>query len=416
MIKDIASSGRADLGQNKIDWARERMPVLENIRHDFKKGRFLKGYRIGVCLHVTSESANLLITLKEAGAQVSLCASNPLSTQDDVAAALVKNHRIPVFAVHGENKKIYYNHIKSVLNFRPHMTLDDGADLISAAHKMGAVKNLIGGSEETTTGIIRLRAMESDGALKVPVIAVNDSATKHLFDNKHGTGQSTIDGILRATNILLAGKKAVVSGYGWCGRGIAKRLAGMNAIVTITEVDPVRALEAAMDGYNVDSISSAAKYGDLFITATGNKNVISLASIRKMKNGAILANSGHFNVEFDYDGLIRAAKRVGKLRDNLEEIILTNGKKVFALGEGRLVNLVAAEGHPAEVMDMSFTNQAMAMLFLVRNKGQLESKVYTLPKEIDELVAGLKLKSMGITTDTLTGEQKTYLSSWREGT
>ncbi|MBI5452146.1 adenosylhomocysteinase, partial [Candidatus Gottesmanbacteria bacterium] len=397
---------------------------------------------------------------KIGGAKVALCASNPLSTQDMVAASLVSDFGISVYATHGEDKKTYYRHIQQVIDMKPQITMDDGADLVNTLHKfkiqngypLGEGKitiqnskleewEFLGSSEETTTGVIRLKAMAKDGVLKVPVIAVNDSDTKHLFDNRYGTGQSTVDGILRATNILLAGKRVVVCGYGWCGRGIANKMRGMGAHVTVVEVDPVKALEAVMDGFNVDKISRAVKYGELFVTATGDKNVINLRHLQQMKDGAIVANSGHFNVEFDYEGLRKIAKSSRYLRNNLEEITLTKDsghlkggqpvpsevegdsfqvdkpdKKIFVLGEGRLVNLVAAEGHPAEVMDMSFANQALAADFLVKNKGKLKPKVYTLPKSIDKKVARLKLQAMGVRFDRLTREQRHYLTSWQEGT
>ncbi len=429
---DISDINLAKEGVKKIEWARSQMPVLEIINREFQKAKSIKGISIGACLHVTSETAVLMIALKQGGANVYLCASNPLSTQDMVAAALVKEYDIPVFARHGEDKNTYYRHLENVLEYKPQITMDDGADLVSLIHNKFKVTTkttddgvhyfpasdweLFGSSEETTTGVIRLKAMAKSGNLKIPVIAVNDSDTKHMFDNRYGTGQSTIDGILRATNILMAGKKAVVCGYGWCGRGIANRLRGMGALVTVMEVDPVKALEAVMDGFNVDKISKAVHYADIFITATGNKNVINLTALKNMKDGAIVANSGHFNVEFDYDGLKKISKGSRILRNNLEEVVLANGKKLFVLGEGRLVNLVAADGHPAEVMDMSFANQAMAAAYLLQKHGKLKPRVYTLPKAIDERVARLKLKAMGIRFDRLTREQRKYLQSWQEGT
>ncbi|MCL4338209.1 adenosylhomocysteinase [Patescibacteria group bacterium] len=428
---DLASEGR-----KKIEWAGQQMPVLRLISGEFKKKKPFAGLTIGACLHVTSETANLMMALHAGGAEVYLCASNPLSTQDSVAASLVADFGISVFAVHGEDNKTYYRHIDAVLAKKPQITMDDGADLVSTIHKKlkiqisnvksgGKLLNIynimkdwefLGSSEETTTGVIRLKAMEKDGALQIPVVAVNDSDTKHLFDNRYGTGQSTIDGILRATNILLAGKRVVVCGYGWCGRGIAGKMRGMGAMVTVVEVDPVKALEAVMDGFLVDRIGKAAKYGELFVTATGDKNVISLENLKRMNGGAIVANSGHFNVEFDYDGLVKFAKGRKILRNNLEEFLLPDGKKIYVLGEGRLVNLVAAEGHPAEVMDMSFANQALAALHFVRNRGKLKAKVYRLPKSIDTRVARLKLKAMKVRFDSLTLEQRKYLSSWQEGT
>lgn len=428
---DIADLSLREAGRKKIEWAFSQMPVLRLMKADFERNKPLKDLTIGTCLHVTSETANLLITLKAGGASVSICASNPLSTQDAVAASLVKDYDIPVFAVHGEDNKKYYSHIESVLAYKPNITMDDGADLINMMHKKfnkpkdrnQSGRYLIlrdwefyGSSEETTTGVIRLKAMEKDKALKVPVIAVNDSDTKHLFDNRYGTGQSTVDGVLRSTNILLAGKKTVVCGYGWCGRGIANRLRGMGAIVTIVEVDPVKALEAVMDGFTVNKIGNAIKYGELFVTATGDKNVINLNHMKMMKDGAIMANSGHFNVEIDYDALVKVAKSRRILRNNLEEFVLPGGKKIFVLAEGRLVNLVAADGHPAEVMDMSFANQAFAAVYLFKNQGRLKPKVYTLPKSIDRRVATLKLQAMNVKFDRLTKEQKQYLGSWQEGT
>jgi adenosylhomocysteinase len=428
---DVADLKLAKTGKMKIEWAMSQMPVLKNIIEEFKKKKPFKGLTIGSCLHVTSETANLMIALKEGGATVLLCASNPLSTQDMVAASLVADYDIAVFAIHGENKDVYYKHIQQILEAKPNITMDDGADLVNELQKMlkdtkhttkdgvitiGKDWELIGSSEETTTGVIRLKAMEKDGVLKIPVIAVNDSQTKHMFDNRYGTGQSTIDGVLRATNILLAGKKVVVSGYGWCGRGIASRARGMGALVTVTEVDSIKALEATMDGFNVDTITNAGKYGEVFITATGDKNVISLQTLLTMKDGAIVCNSGHFNVEFDYNALVKESVSSRVIRKDLEELTFKNGKKLYIIGEGRLVNLAAADGHPADVMDMSFANQALAALHFVENKGKLEPKVYKLPEEIDERVAKIKLAAMGVTIDTLTEEQKIYLSSWQEGT
>jgi len=415
---DVKDLSLASSGKLKIEWAFQQMPVLKSIQDRFKKEKPLKNLTIGACLHITSETANLLLTLKVGGAKVVACASNPLSTQDSVAASLVKNYDIPIFAIKGEDSKTYYSHLDSALDFKPQITMDDGADLVSLLHtkRKSQIKNVIGSSEETTTGVIRLKAMEKDKALKVSIIAVNDSATKHLFDNRYGTGQSTIDGILRATNILLAGKTFVVAGYGWCSRGIALRAKGMGANVIITEVDPVRALEAAMDGYRIMPMKSAAKIGDIFVSATGNKHVISLEIIRSLKDGAIIANSGHFDVEIDMAGLEKAAKQKRRLRNSLDEYTLKTGKKIYVVAEGRLVNLVAAEGHPAEVMDMSFANQALAAEYLVKNKGKLLPKVYVLPKEIDDEIAMLKLASMGIGIDKLTREQEKYLSSWQEGT
>jgi adenosylhomocysteinase len=414
-VKDIKL---APEGKLKIEWAGRQMPVLETIKKRFVKEKPLKGQIIAACLHVTSETANLLITLKAGGATVVANASNPLSTQDSVAASLVKDFDIPTYAIKGEDNKTYFEHLNAVLDVKPTITMDDGGDLIYALHtsRKELVKNLIGSSEETTTGVIRLKAMEEEGALKLPVIAVNDSDTKHLFDNRYGTGQSTIDGILRATNILLAGKTFVVGGYGWCSRGIAMRAKGMGSDVIVTEVDPIRALEAAMDGFRVMPMLDAAKIGDIFVSATGDKHVLSLEVMKAMKDGAIVANSGHFDVEIDMAGLEKIKKAKRRLRPSLDEYTLPNGKKLFILGEGRLVNLAAAEGHPAEVMDMSFANQALAAEFFVKNKGKLANKVHVLPKALDVQVASLKLEAMGISIDKLTKEQAKYLSSWDEGT
>jgi len=414
-IKDITLAAE---GKLKIEWAGNQMPVLETIKKRFEKEKPLKGQTIAACLHVTSETANLLITLKAGGATVVANASNPLSTQDSVAASLVKDFAIPTYAIKGEDNKTYFEHLNAVLDVHPTITMDDGGDLIYALHttRKAQLKELIGSSEETTTGVIRLKAMEKEGALKLPVIAVNDSDTKHLFDNRYGTGQSTIDGILRATNILLAGKTFVVGGYGWCSRGIAMRAEGMGANVIVTEVDPIRGLEAAMDGYRVMPMSEAAKIGDIFVSATGDKHVISLEIMKNMKDGAIVANSGHFDVEIDMAGLEKLKKTKRRLRPSLDEYVLPNGKKIYILGEGRLVNLAAAEGHPAEVMDMSFANQALAAEFFVKNKGKLANKVHVLPRELDIQVASLKLEAMGIGIDKLTKEQQKYLSSWDEGT
>jgi len=415
---DVKDLDLAPKGKLKIEWASQQMQVLASIKTRFVKEKPLKGLTIAACLHITSETANLLITLKAGGATVVACASNPLSTQDSVAASLVRDYDIPTFAIKGEDSKLYYEHLNAVLDFHPQITMDDGADLVHELHtkRKGQLKELIGSSEETTTGVIRLKAMEKMGALELPVIAVNDSDTKHLFDNRYGTGQSTIDGVIRATNVLLAGKTFVVCGYGWCGRGIAMRAKGLGSKVVITEIDPVKALEAAMDGFEVMKIEEAAPIGDIFVSATGDKHVISLNVIKLLKDGAIIANSGHFDVEIDMAGLEKTATAKRRLRDSLDEYIMPSGKKVHVLGEGRLVNLAAAEGHPAEVMDMSFANQAMAAEFFVKNKGKLTSKVYILPKELDQKVAQEKLKAMGISIDTLTAEQKEYLSSWTEGT
>jgi adenosylhomocysteinase len=410
-------------GLLKIEWANREMPVLNIIKQRFQKQKLLKGIKIGCCLHVTSETANLMITLKSAGATVALCASNPLSTQDDVAAALVKYYNIPVFAIKGEDKQTYYSHIHKVLSISPQITMDDGADLVSTLHKEKRYKDVItrviGGTEETTTGVIRLKSMADHGVLKYPIIAVNDAKTKHMFDNRYGTGQSTIDGILRATNVLLAGKKFVVCGYGYCGKGVALRARGMGAEVIVCEVDPVKALEAVMDGYRVMSLNEAAKIGDIFVTVTGDVNVIDVKHFLKMKNRAIVANSGHFNVEINLLGLKKISKKIRLIRPFVEEYTLKNDKKIYVLAEGRLVNLVSAEGHPSMVMDMSFSNQALCVEYLVKINKQnkkLENKVYHVPEEIDNKVALLKLSSMGIKIDKLTKEQKEYLSSWEMGT
>jgi adenosylhomocysteinase len=410
-------------GLLKIEWANREMPVLNIIKKRFQKQKPLKGIKIGCCLHVTSETANLMITLKSAGATVALCASNPLSTQDDVAAALVKYYNIPVFAIKGEDKQTYYSHIHKVLSISPQITMDDGADLVSTLHKekryKDVIKNVIGGTEETTTGVIRLKSMADHGVLKYPIIAVNDAKTKHMFDNRYGTGQSTIDGILRATNVLLAGKKFVVCGYGYCGKGVALRAKGMGAEVIVCEVDPVKALEAVMDGYRVMTLNEAAKIGDIFVTVTGDVNVIDVKHFLKMKNGAIVANSGHFNVEINLLGLKKISKKLRVIRPFVEEYTLKNDKKIYVLAEGRLVNLASAEGHPSMVMDMSFSNQALCVEYLVKINKQnkkLENKVYPVPEEIDNKVALLKLSSMGIKIDKLTKEQKKYLSSWEMGT
>ena len=417
-IKDVKL---APEGKLRIEWAEREMPVLRLIRKRFKKEKPLKGRRISCCLHVTSETANLLNTLKTGGANVVLCASNPLSTQDQVAASLVKDYGIPVFAICGEDKKTYYQHIKAALNHQPHLTMDDGADLVSTLHSKaergGAlIKNVIGGSEETTTGVTRLRSMESSGVLRYPIIAVNDAQTKQFFDNRYGTGQSTIDGIVRATNVLLAGKNFVVCGYGWCGRGVAMRARGMGANVLVTEVDPLKAMEAVMDGFRVMPVLEAARIGDIFVTLTGDINVIRPNHFRRMKDGAIICNSGHFNVEVDIEGLKRISKKRRRIRQFVEEYTLPNGRRINLLAEGRLVNLAAAEGHPASVMDMSFANQALCAEYLSRQGKNLAKKVYPVPRSIDRKIARLKLKTMGVKIDGLTGEQKKYLSSWEMGT
>ncbi len=413
-VKDISLAG---MGRQRIDWAFREMPVIDLIRKRFASEKPLKGVRISGCLHVTTETANLGLTLKEGGADVVLCASNPLSTQDDAAAALVE-YGIPVFAIKGEDDATYYKHIISALEHKPNLTVDDGADLVTQLHtkRSDLLKDIIGGSEETTTGVIRLRSMYNAGQLKYPLIAVNDADTKHLFDNRYGTGQSTIDGITRATNVLWAGKKVVVCGYGWVGRGVSMRARGLGAHIIVIEVEPVRALEAVMDGYQVMPLIEAAKVGDIFITVSGDKNVIDKAHFQVMKDGAILANSGHFNAEINIPALEKMSKSKKTIRNFVEEYKLQDGRSLYLLGEGRLINLAAAEGHPASVMDMSFANQALCMEYLVKNRGKLEVKVHDVPEEIDKEVARLKLKAMGVAIDTLTAEQSKYLSSWEEGT
>jgi adenosylhomocysteinase len=415
---DIKDIDLAKKGKLRIEWAAQEMPVLKIIGERFKKGKPLKGIRVAACLHVTTETASLMETLKAGGAEVVLCASNPLSTQDDVAASLVKNSGISVFAIKGEDTKTYYRHIKSALLFKPQITMDDGADLVSTLHKdeRALLRNVIGGTEETTTGVIRLKAMAADGALRYPIIAVNDAYTKHLFDNRYGTGQSTMDGIIRATNRLIAGSVFVICGYGWCARGVAMRAKGHGARVIITEIDPLKALEATMDGYEVMPIAAAARIGDIFVTATGNINVISKSSFQLMKDGAIVCNTGHFNVEVDIESLKKLSKAKRAIRDYVEEFTLKNGKRIYLLGEGRLINLAAAEGHPSAVMDMSFANQALCAEFMVKNAKKLEKKVYSVPEKIDKEIALLKLKAMGIKIDTLTPAQKKYLKSWEMGT
>jgi adenosylhomocysteinase len=415
---DVKDLGLAAKGKLRIEWAGQWMPVLRLIRKRFIKERPLEGIRISACLHVTTETANLATTLRDGGANVVLCASNPLSTQDDVAASLVKDSNIPVYAIKGEDTNTYYSHISSALDHKPQITMDDGADLVTAVltKRQDLIPGLLGSTEETTTGVIRLRSMAKDGVLKFPVIAVNDADTKHLFDNRYGTGQSTLDGILRATNILFAGSKVVVSGYGWCGRGVATRAKGLGADVIITEVDPTRALEAVMDGFRVMPMPEAAKVGDIFITVTGNKAILRDEHFKLMKDGAVICNSGHFNVEIDIPALEKMALAKRTTREFVEEYTLRDGRKIFLLGEGRLINLASAEGHPAVVMDMSFANQALAAEHLVKNSKKLEPKVYSVPAEIDRDVARLKLESMGVSIDKLTRDQEEYLASWSEGT
>jgi adenosylhomocysteinase len=418
MEYDIRDINLAKKGKLRIEWAAKSMPVLKKIKAQFEKRKPLRGIKIAACLHVTTETAVLMETLKAGGAEVALCASNPLSTQDDVAASLVKNLKIPVFAIKGEDNKTYYKHIKSTLALKPQITMDDGADLVSTLHKTGKglMRNIIGGTEETTTGVIRLRAMAERGVLGYPIIAINDAYTKYLFDNRYGTGQSTIDGILRATNRLMAGSILVVSGYGWCGKGVAMRAKGMGARVIVTEVDPLRGLEATMDGFEVMPIKQAALIGDIFVTVTGDISVIRKEHFPLMKDGAILCNSGHFNVEIAIDELRRIAKKRRIIREFVEEFTLKNGKKIYVLGEGRLINLTAAEGHPSAVMDMSFANQALSVAYLINKGSSLEKIVYKVPPEIDREIAALKLSSMGIKIDKLTPEQRNYLQSWEMGT
>jgi len=414
----IKDKGLAQTGRLRIEWARKGMPVLNQIQARFEKERPLKGIRLGACLHVTTETAALAQTLKAGGAEVFLCASNPLSTQDDVAAALVEFDGIPVFAIKGEDNETYYNHLRAVLNAKPHITMDDGADLVSTLHteRRELIQGIIGGTEETTTGVIRLKAMAADGVLAYPIIAVNDANTKHMFDNRYGTGQSTLDGIIRATNRLMAGGIFVVAGYGWCGKGLAMRARGMGARVVVTEIDPLKALEAVMDGYEVMPMRNAAPIGDFFCTVTGNMAVIRKEHFLAMKDGAIVANSGHFNVELDLQSLSEVTKSRRLIRDFVEEYHLINERRIYVLGEGRLVNLAAAEGHPSSVMDMSFANQALSAEYILNHAKTLEKRVYSVPAHIDREIARLKLESMGIQIDTLTAEQEKYLSSWEMGT
>ncbi len=419
MKYDIKNIKTASEGKKRIEWAEREMPVLRQIKERFSKEKPLKGIRLGCCLHATTETANLMITLKAGGAEVYLCASNPLSTQDDVAASLVKDYAIPTFAIKGEDNKTYYKHINAVLDTKPQMTMDDGADLVSTvfSKRKDLLKNIIGGTEETTTGVIRLRAMEKDGVLAYPIIAVNDAMTKHFFDNRYGTGQSTLDGIIRATNILIAGKVFVVAGYGWCGRGLATKAKGMGAHVIVTEVDHLKALEAKMDGFEVMPMIDASKKGDIFVTVTGDLNVIDEKHFKVMKDGAIVCNSGHFNSEINIPAVKKMSKSVRTVRPFVEEYVLkANNRKIHVLAEGRLVNLASAEGHPASVMDMSFANQALSAEYMLKNAEKLEKKVYCVPEKIDTEIAKLKLTAMGVKIDTLTPEQKKYLSSWQEGT
>jgi len=415
---DVKDLGLADTGKLRLEWADQFMPVLTTIRKQFEKKQPLKGIRISACLHVTTETGNLMITLKAGGADVVICASNPLSTQDDVAACLVRDHGIPVYAVKGEDNDSYYSHLNAAIEHRPNLTMDDGADLVTLAHtkRMDMAKDIFAGTEETTTGVIRLRSMSRQGILKYPIVAVNDANTKHFFDNRYGTGQSTLDGVLRATNVLIAGLAVVVCGYGWCGKGLALRSRGLGANVIVTEVDPTRALEAAMEGYRVMSLAEAAPIGNLFITVTGNKNVLRKEHFEKMQDGTLLANSGHFNAEIDIPALEKLSTGKRTTRSFVEEYTQRDGRKLNLLGEGRLINLVSAEGHPASVMDMSFANQALAAEYLVENASKLENKVYPVPEAIDQDIAAKKLDAMGIHIDKLTAEQEKYMVSWSEGT
>jgi adenosylhomocysteinase len=414
-VRDLALAAE---GVRRIEWADRQMPVLAAIRERFEREQPLAGYRVSACLHVTTETANLMRTLKAGGADIVLCASNPLSTQDDVAAALVEEYGVAVFAIKGEDNDTYYSHIEAAVDHKPQLTMDDGADVIGVlhSHRREQLNEIVAGTEETTTGVIRLKALERDGALGFPVIAVNDAKTKHLFDNRYGTGQSTIDGIVRATNVLLAGRKFVVGGYGWVGRGVAMRARGLGSHVIVTEVDPMRALEAVMDGFEVLPMARAAEVGDIFCTATGDKNVISRDHMERMKDGAILCNTGHFNVEIEIPALRSLATETRQAREFVEEYTLADGRRIYLIADGRLVNLSAAEGHPAQVMDMSFANQALSAEYAVANAGTLERKVYPVPQEIDDEIARLKLETMGIDIDALSDEQARYLESWDEGT
>lgn len=415
---DIADPSLAPAGVNRIEWAAREMPVLALIRERFGKDQPLRGIRMTACLHVTTETANLALALRDAGADLRICASNPLSTQDDVAAALVGEYEVPVFAIHGEDNETYYRHISQAVEHGPQLTMDDGADVVATVHRerRDLLDGIVGGTEETTTGVIRLKAMAADGALAYPIVAINDSDTKHLFDNRYGTGQSTIDGIVRATNALLAGKNFVVAGYGWCGRGLANRARGLGAQVIVTEVHPVKALEAVMDGFQVMTMAEAAPKADIVVTVTGDCNVVDRHHIELLKDGALIANSGHFDVEINVNALKEMSETTRRVRDNVDEYRLGNGRRLYLLGEGRLVNLAAAEGHPAAVMDMSFANQALGSEWIANNHQRLEKRVYQLPEEVDHEIAALKLKAMGLEIDSLTEEQQAYLSTWEVGT
>jgi adenosylhomocysteinase len=415
---DVKDLSLAEAGKRRIEWAGQSMPVLAAIRKQFIKTQPLAGIRVAACLHVTTETANLMIALRDGGANITLCASNPLSTQDEVAASLVRDYNIPTFAIKGESNESYYSHLNSALDSAPQFTMDDGADVVGLLHtkRKELLANVIGGTEETTTGVIRLRAMAKDKVLAYPIIAVNDALTKHLFDNRYGTGQSTLDGIIRATNILLAGLNIVVAGYGWCGRGVAMRAKGMGANVIVTEIDPTKAIEAVMDGFRVMTMKEACSIGDVFVTVTGNKNVIARDHFDRLKSGAILCNSGHFNVEIDLDALASVASSRKEARPFVEEFSMKDGRKLYVLGEGRLINLAAAEGHPASVMDMSFANQALSAEYMAKNHKSMENKVYSVPEELDKQVAKMKLESMGFSIDKLSPEQEEYLAGWNEGT
>jgi adenosylhomocysteinase len=415
---DVKDMSLAEVGKRKIEWSNQQMPVLQLIRKRFIKEQPLKGVRVSACLHVTSETANLAITLRDGGADLVLCASNPLSTQDEVAASLVKDYGIPTYAIKGEDNDTYYTHLNAAVDHKPQMTMDDGADLVTLLLTKHAhlVPNVIGGTEETTTGVIRLRAMAKDGTLKYPVIAVNDAETKHFFDNRYGTGQSTIDGIIRATNLLIAGQRVVVAGYGWCGKGVAMRAKGLGADVIVTEINAVRAIEAVMDGFRVMPMAEAAKIGDIFVTVTGNKSVLIGDHFDRMRDGAVICNSGHFNVEIDISALEKMSSGNRVARPFVEEYSMRDGRRIYLLGEGRLINLAAAEGHPAAVMDMSFANQALSAEYMMKHAAELKPEVYVVPEAIDRQIAKLKLESMGVQMDKLTPEQELYLASWSEGT
>jgi len=415
---DVKNLGLAEQGKRRIEWANQHMPVLQLIRKQFIKEQPLKGIRMAACLHVTTETANLAITLRDGGADLVVCASNPLSTQDETAASLIKDYGIPTYAIKGEDNATYYAHINAALDHRPQITMDDGADLVTQllTKRTHQIADVIGGTEETTTGVIRLRAMAKDGTLKFPVIAVNDALTKHFFDNRYGTGQSTLDGVIRATNLLVAGLKIVVAGYGWCGRGVSMRAKGLGADVIVTEINPTKAIEAVMDGFRVMPMNEAAKIGDVFITVTGNKAVLAHEHFERMKDGAVISNSGHFNVEIDIPALEKLSSSRREARPFVEEYTMKDGRRIYLLGDGRLINLAAAEGHPASVMDMSFANQALSAEYMVKHAGELKPNVYPVPEHLDQQIAKLKLESLGVTIDKLTPEQEHYLASWQEGT